>query len=171
LGKRKPNPPEVAIIARAKSTALVKSSLDPPKRTMTESSDIVTQHFSGVVMQALDLFRFSSHLRRSGQFSADQVQAIAEALAFGLINVAPISKTAEHDNIARNEQPEHNKTTAALLAIFLGVFGAHKFYLGKNIQGFLYLIFFWTLVPALLGFIEGLNYLSYSREEFTHTYG
>ena len=34
-----------------------------------------------------------------------------------------------------------SKTTAVLLAFFLGGLGLHKFYLGKTFQGFLYLIF------------------------------
>jgi TM2 domain-containing membrane protein YozV len=67
--------------------------------------------------------------------------------------------------------PEHNKTTAALLAIFLGDFGAHKFYLGQSVLGGLYLIFFWTLIPALIGFLEGLIYLSHSQDDFTEKYG
>ena len=37
---------------------------------------------------------------------------------------------------------------APLAAMFLGDFGAHKFYLGHNVAGFLYLIFFWTSVRA-----------------------
>ena len=33
-----------------------------------------------------------------------------------------------------------NKTTAALLAFFLGVLGAHKFYLGNTKMGIIYLL-------------------------------
>jgi TM2 domain-containing membrane protein YozV len=32
-----------------------------------------------------------------------------------------------------------DKTTALLLWLFLGIFGAHKFYLGKNVIGIIYL--------------------------------
>lgn len=41
-----------------------------------------------------------------------------------------------------------------LLAVLLGSFGAHHFYLRRNGLGVVYLIFFWTGVPAILGFIE-----------------
>jgi TM2 domain-containing membrane protein YozV len=51
------------------------------------------------------------------------------------------------------------KTVAGLLALFLGGIGIHKFYLGKGFQGFVYLIFCWPIIPAVVGFIEGLNYL------------
>ncbi|WP_436925888.1 TM2 domain-containing protein [Halosimplex amylolyticum] len=65
---------------------------------------------------------------------------------------------------------DDERLIAALLAIFLGGIGAHKFYLGKNGQGLLYLCFFWTAIPALLGIIEGIIYLTKSDEEFREQY-
>lgn len=47
-----------------------------------------------------------------------------------------------------------NKTTAILLALFLGGLGAHKFYLGKPGMGLLYLVFCWTFIPGLIALIE-----------------
>lgn len=61
-------------------------------------------------------------------------------------------------------RPAKDKTTAALLAIFLGGFGIHKFYLGKTALGVIYLVFFWTFIPAIVGFIEGIIYLTKSEE-------
>lgn len=52
-----------------------------------------------------------------------------------------------------------NKIIAGLLAIFLGTFGIHKFYLQNKSQGILYLLFFWTGIPTILGLIEGIRYL------------
>jgi len=43
---------------------------------------------------------------------------------------------------------------AILLALFLGGFGAHHFYLGRTGMGVLYLVFFWTLIPAFVALIE-----------------
>jgi TM2 domain-containing membrane protein YozV len=65
---------------------------------------------------------------------------------------------------------DDERLIAALLAIFLGGIGAHKFYLGKTTQGLLYLCFFWTAIPALIGIIEGVIYLSKSDEEFRQQY-
>lgn len=47
-----------------------------------------------------------------------------------------------------------DRISAALLAVFLGFIGIHKFYLGNKTAGILYLIFFWTAIPAILGLID-----------------
>ena len=62
--------------------------------------------------------------------------------------------------------PIKNKMVAGLLAIFLGGLGIHKFYLGKIPIGILYLVFCWTYVPAIIGFIEGIIYLCSNDENF-----
>ena len=59
-----------------------------------------------------------------------------------------------------------SKTTAGLLALFLGGLGVHKFYLGRMGQGVLYLLFCWTFIPAIVGFIEGIVLLTMSDEAF-----
>ncbi|EFP0252346.1 NINE protein [Salmonella enterica] len=66
---------------------------------------------------------------------------------------------------------EKSRITAALLAFFLGGLGVHKFYLGKTGQGFLYLIFCWTFIPAIIAFIEFIIYLCDSDENFARKYG
>lgn len=63
-----------------------------------------------------------------------------------------------------------NRVVAALLAIFLGGLGIHKFYLGKTGWGILYLLFFWTGIPLLVGFIEGIIYLASSEKSFQDKY-
>lgn len=63
-----------------------------------------------------------------------------------------------------------SRTTAAMLALFLGGLGVHRMYLGKVITGVLYLLFCWTYVPALLGVIEGIYYFILSDSEFDQTY-
>jgi TM2 domain-containing membrane protein YozV len=65
-----------------------------------------------------------------------------------------------------------SKVVAGVLGIFLGGIGVHKFYLGNVGIGLVYILFAWTLVPALIGFIEGIIYLTYSGtdEEFTVKY-
>ena len=55
---------------------------------------------------------------------------------------------------------------AAALAIVLGSFGAHKFYMGKVQQGILYLVFCWAYIPGILGLIEGMTYLAKTDEDW-----
>jgi TM2 domain-containing membrane protein YozV len=58
------------------------------------------------------------------------------------------------------------RIVAGLLAIFLGTFGIHRFYLNQAKMGLLYLVFFWTFVPTVVGIIEGLIYLLGTDEGF-----
>lgn len=66
--------------------------------------------------------------------------------------------------------PKHSKGIAGVLALILGGLGAHKFYLDKPGQGLLYLLFCWTLIPVLLGVVEGIVYLASSDESFHAKY-
>ena len=49
-----------------------------------------------------------------------------------------------------------NKLAYVLLALFLGGFGIHNFYAGKTGQGILFLLFFWTAIPAIVAFIQAI---------------
>jgi len=73
-------------------------------------------------------------------------------------------------NPERANWPIKNKIVAALLAILLGTLGIHKFYLGQNGKGILYLIFCWTYIPAILSFIEGIMILCSNDENFQIKY-
>ena len=55
---------------------------------------------------------------------------------------------------AEFEQASRNEVVGVLLALFFGCFGIHHFYLRRNGLGLLYLIFSWTGITAVLGFIE-----------------
>ncbi len=63
-----------------------------------------------------------------------------------------------------------NKIAAGLFAILLGGLGVHKFYLGRIGWGIVYLIFCWTFIPAIVGLIEGILYLTASDEDFERRY-
>lgn len=64
-----------------------------------------------------------------------------------------------------------NRVIAALLAFFIGGFGIHKFYLGQIGQGIVYLLFFWTVIPFVVAFVESILYLLMSDQEFNRKYG
>lgn len=63
-----------------------------------------------------------------------------------------------------------SKTTAAVLALLLGGLGVHKFYLGRAGQGFLYLVFCWTFIPALVALIDFFVLVFMSQEKFASKY-
>ncbi|HPM10825.1 MAG TPA: TM2 domain-containing protein [Paludibacter sp.] len=69
-------------------------------------------------------------------------------------------------HIGVNNINDKNKVVAGLLGIFLGWIGAHKFYLGRTGWGLIYLIFFWTFIPGIVGFIEGIYYLIMDENQF-----
>jgi TM2 domain-containing membrane protein YozV len=86
---------------------------------------------------------------------------------------AAISRRAEicpKCGVRQLAAPGRSRVTAALLAILLGHFGVHKFYLGKPGMGILYLLFCWTFIPTILGFIEGIVYLTMSDAAFDAKY-
>jgi TM2 domain-containing membrane protein YozV len=64
-----------------------------------------------------------------------------------------------------------SKVTAGILGILLGGLGAHKFYLGQIGMGILYLIFCWTMIPGIVGLIEGIIYLTMDDAAFAAKYG
>lgn len=63
-----------------------------------------------------------------------------------------------------------NRKLAAVLAIALGGFGAHKFYLGKILWGIIYLLFCWTGIPTIISLIEGIIFLTESDSSFNKKY-
>ncbi|WP_321419146.1 TM2 domain-containing protein [uncultured Methanomethylovorans sp.] len=80
-------------------------------------------------------------------------------------------KCGVRQNTAPSSYRKKDKTTAGILAILLGGIGVHKFYLGEIGLGILYLCFSWTFIPSIVGFIEGIIYLTKSDEEFEAKYG
>ncbi len=73
---------------------------------------------------------------------------------------------------------EKNKWLAAVLAIFLGSFGVHKFYLGRNTAGLIMLLCFIlgfvivvpSVVVMIISTIEGVIYIARSEQSFHDLY-
>jgi TM2 domain-containing membrane protein YozV len=63
-----------------------------------------------------------------------------------------------------------SKLSAALLALFLGGIGIHRFYLGQSGKGILYLIFCWTFIPSILAFFDFLAFIMMSESTFNLKY-
>ncbi|MDB5679091.1 TM2 domain-containing protein [Sphingomonas bacterium] len=69
---------------------------------------------------------------------------------------------------------DRNKIVAALLAFFLGVFGVHRFYLGRIGSGVVMLLLTCTIVGMVVtgiwAFIDFIRYLVMSDDEFAARY-
>lgn len=69
-----------------------------------------------------------------------------------------------------SNQAKKNKKTTILLALFLGVFGAHRFYLKQYWIGILSVIFCWTYIPVTISFIDIIIFGMMSDEKFDAKY-
>ncbi len=71
-----------------------------------------------------------------------------------------------------DERPQvvQTKLIQSALAIFLGSFGAHKFYQGKTFQGVIYFLLSWTTLPMWISIMEGIRYLFMPIEDFYDQY-
>lgn len=64
---------------------------------------------------------------------------------------------------------DKTKMTAFLLALFLGGFGLHRYYLRQQ-WWWVYLLLCWTLVPSVVALVEGIGYLMLSDQQFDAKY-
>lgn len=65
---------------------------------------------------------------------------------------------------------EKDRWTAIALAFLLGGLGVHRFYLGQILFGILYLVFCWTFIPALIGLIDGIDWIVQDDNTFNEKY-
>jgi TM2 domain-containing membrane protein YozV len=63
-----------------------------------------------------------------------------------------------------------DKSSAAILALFLGGIGVHRFYLNQIGLGFLYLIFCWTFIPMIISFFDFIFFLAMDEKKFNSKY-
>ena len=84
--------------------------------------------------------------------------------------VVYVQQQPQGANPERANWPIKNKLVAGLLGILLGGLGIHKFYLGQTGKGVMHLLFCWTYIPAIIGFIEGIIILCSNDENFQIKY-
>ena len=85
----------------------------------------------------------------------------------GEVDASPLDLSFPEED---RPQIVQTKLIQSALAIFLGSFGAHKFYQGKTIQGVLYFLLSWTTLPMWISLMEGIRYLFMPVEDFYNQY-
>ena len=103
-----------------------------------------------------------------GERDADQVYCVdCGDLIYKQAEICPACGARQS---ARETRTDSDQVAAGILAILLGGLGVHKFYQGNTRNGILYLCFFWTGIPAVLGLIEGILILIADEEEYRRKY-
>lgn len=73
---------------------------------------------------------------------------------------------SKSSSAAAQPAAKKNKYVAAVLAIFLGSFGANYFYLGSFLWGILSIVLYWSAVPLLFNLVLGFRYIFMTDENF-----
>ncbi len=84
-----------------------------------------------------------------------------------------VTKTNEDwNNNNPRPQQENKKVLAGVMALLFGGLGVHKFILGYTQEGIIQLVVSVLScgIGSIIGFIEGIIYLTKSDEEFYNTY-
>jgi TM2 domain-containing membrane protein YozV len=74
------------------------------------------------------------------------------------------AEITETGSVTEAEYGDKDKTIAIVLALFVGSFGAHKFYLGDIKKGAIYLVLFWTGIPFFLGLYDAYQYYTQDQK-------
>jgi TM2 domain-containing membrane protein YozV len=96
----------------------------------------------------------------------NRVTVLPEIATIGATTLVPSSSSP----LGLVRVSSKSRLTAALLAFCGGAVGAHKFYLQQRALGVLYLLMFWTFLPAIVGLFEGVGYLFMGKHAFDIKY-
>ncbi|MBP4138018.1 TM2 domain-containing protein [Flavobacterium geliluteum] len=82
------------------------------------------------------------------------------------------TKPEETWNAPQTVKPENKKVLAGVLGIIFGYLGIHKFILGYTKEGIIQIVLSVVTCGAagIVGFIEGIIYLTKSDDDFYQTY-
>ena len=116
--------------------------------------------FSPRVGDIVDIFRSENSIRvvlsQNPGKNSEGVSQNGQGININLSQAQNIQAEAPTQVVNVASGKVVNKIAYILCAILLGGLGVHKFMAGKIGSGIVYILFCWTCIPALIGFIEGL---------------
>ncbi|WP_179950008.1 tellurite resistance TerB C-terminal domain-containing protein [Lutibacter citreus] len=72
--------------------------------------------------------------------------------------------------VSKSGKKHRDRYIASTLALFLGIFGFQKFYLGQKKGGIISLLFCWTPFPFLIGLIDFFKLVIMKKKDFNNKY-
>ena len=108
-------------------------------------------------------------LNRQGEPSWQPLGAIADFAAEKAAAPAPMPYAAPGYTTYSGEPPK-DRVVAGILAILLGTFGVHHFYLGNTGIGVIYIVLSCLGISFILGIIDGIMYLVKPEDQFQRNY-
>ena len=84
----------------------------------------------------------------------------------GLFGGNTNTTTATTTNTNTPAPTSKNRFVAMLLAFFLGGLGIQHFYMGNKVLGILSLVFCWTYIPSLIGFVHAIMLFMMTDDKF-----
>jgi TM2 domain-containing membrane protein YozV len=130
------------------------------------------------VQPAAEIWSFQSLEGRRGEGDADTIRQMVQmgelthddrVWRVGMQKWLPIGAVPALSGRSTPEKTR-SKYIAAILAFFLGGLGIHHFYLGNTGLGIIYLLFCWTLIPAIVALVEGIVFLVIPEPDFDSRY-
>lgn len=129
----------------------------------------VAEEGKGIFSVIIWFLIWSSYFKKSKRVFSYYSKNVENSMSVPKLRVSKMVFSSDKEKIA-----------AGLLAILLGIFGFHKFYLGYIKQGVIVLFIsifvgvctlgLASIVMLLIGIVEGAVYLSKSQEEFNKSY-
>lgn len=121
------------------------------------------------IKRKLGTFNESHEVTHANNHITNIVNYIAQLVSMSADDIIKL-KSSQTQSTKVESKDLKNKTTTALLAFFLGGLGIHRFYLGQNGMGILYLIFCWTFIPAFIAFLDFFIFIVMSEDRFNYKY-
>lgn len=139
--------------------------IDINLNSVTETKTEITVE----IRRKLGTFNESHEVTHANHHIINIVNYIAQLVSMSSDDIIKL-KSSQTQNVKIKTQGLKDKNLAAILALFLGGLGIHRFYLGQPLLGILYLIFCWTFIPLCLSIIDFFSFIFMSQNRFNSKY-